>query len=220
MFWDRVASVYDLFENVYNRKVYQGTGKTVAGEIRPGDKVLECACGTGAISAYIAPVCRRLTATDFSEGMLKQAAKKLRPYGNVEVRRADMTRLEFADGRFDAVVAGNVIHLLKDPVPAVRELMRVCKPGGKVILPTYINIYNGKPSKLVKLFEKAGAHFQRQFDMESYRRFFRDAGYGDVHCRLVEGKMPCAVAVLRKAPPGRDVNAERDLIRSEMLKDV
>lgn len=198
MFWDRVASVYDLFEDVYNRKVYRGTGKTVAAEIRPTDEVLECACGTGAISVVIAPACRHLIATDYSEGMLRQAAKKTRQYGNVEVCRADMTRLDFEEGRFDAVVAGNVIHLLDDPVCAVRELMRVCRPGGKMIIPTYINIYNGRPSRLVKLFEKAGAHFKQQFDLEGYKRFFEEAGYKDAAYHVVEGKMPCAVAVIRK----------------------
>lgn len=198
MFWDRVASVYDLFEDVYNRKVYRGTGKTVADEIKPTDDVLECACGTGAISVFIAPVCKHLTATDFSEGMLRQTARKVRQYKNVEIRKADMTELDYPDASFDAVVAGNVIHLLDNPVAALNELMRVCKPSGKVIIPTYINIYNGKPSRLVKLFEKAGAHFKRQFDLNTYKQFFANAGFKDVVYHVVEGKMPCAVAVIRK----------------------
>lgn len=198
MFWDRVASVYDLFEDVYNRKVYRGTGKTVADEIKPTDDVLECACGTGAISVFIAPVCKHLIATDFSEGMLRQTARKVRQYKNVEIRKADMTELDYPDASFDAVVAGNVIHLLDDPVAALNELMRVCKPSGKVIIPTYINIYNGKPSRLVKLFEKAGAHFKRQFDLNTYKQFFANAGFKDVVYHVVEGKMPCAVAVIRK----------------------
>jgi len=130
--------------------------------------------------------------------MLKQTAKKVRQYANVEIRQADMTRLDYPDSRFDAVVAGNVIHLLDDPITAVGEMLRVCKPGGKVIIPTYIIIYNGKPSKIVKLFEKAGAHFKRQFDLDSYKAFFRNAGFENVEYHVVEGKMPCAVAVITK----------------------
>lgn len=170
----------------------------MADEIKPTDDVLECACGTGAISVFIAPVCKHLTATDFSEGMLRQTARKVRQYKNVEIRKADMTELDYPDASFDAVVAGNVIHLLDDPVAALNELMRVCKPSGKVIIPTYINIYNGKPSRLVKLFEKAGAHFKRQFDLNTYKQFFANAGFKDVVYHVVEGKMPCAVAVIRK----------------------
>ena len=57
---------------MYNGKVYSGTGEKVAEFIEPTDTVLEYACGTGAISIYIAPRCRRLIATDFAAGMLRQ----------------------------------------------------------------------------------------------------------------------------------------------------
>ena len=72
MFWDKISPLYDLFENVYNHKVYTGTGKKVAEFIDPTDVVLECACGTGAITVCIAGKCSRLIATDFATGMLKQ----------------------------------------------------------------------------------------------------------------------------------------------------
>ena len=48
MFWDKISPLYDLFENIYNGKVYTGTGKKVAEMIDSSDVVLECACGTGA----------------------------------------------------------------------------------------------------------------------------------------------------------------------------
>ena len=198
MFWDKVASVYDFFENVYNGKVYKGTGQKVAEEIEKDDEVLECACGTGAISVYIAPKCTRLVATDMSKNMLKQTAKKTRDYGNVETRIVDMMHLDYADESFNKVVAGNVIHLLDNPADAVAELFRVCKPGGKVIIPTYINIFGGNLGFLTKLLGKVGANFKRQFDLESYKEFFRKTGYDDVAFHVVEGRMPCAIAVINK----------------------
>ena len=133
MFWDRVAPLYDLAVNTLNRRVYDGTGTAVARLIRPGDTVLECACGTGAISAAIAPTCARVVATDYSEGMLKQARKKLAKHSNVTVEQADITDLHYADDSFDAVVAGNVIHLLPEPGDALKELKRVVRPGGTII---------------------------------------------------------------------------------------
>ena len=160
--------------------------------------VLECACGTGAISVYIAPVCAKLIATDYSKGMLRQTAKKAKNYPNMRVMRADITNLKCRDNRFDKVVAGNVIHLLKDAESVVRELIRVCKPGGKVILPTYINMAQGRTGKMAKLLGRAGANFQRQFDRESYRAFIRDMGYEDVSYRVIDGRMPCMIAVIRK----------------------
>ena len=138
MFWDKVAGLYDLFENIYNKKVYRETGISVAKYINQKDTVLECACGTGAISIYIAPKCSKLYATDYSVGMLKQAKKKLSRFDNVIFKKADITSLKAKDCSFDAVVAGNVIHLLPEPEAALRELTRVCKAGGKLIIPTYI----------------------------------------------------------------------------------
>lgn len=198
MFWDRVAGFYDFVETVYNGKVYRGLGKKVAEEIGQDDVVLECACGTGAISRYIAPRCKRLIATDLSVGMLKQASKKCRKYTNIKLRRADLMRLNCRDHRFDKVVAGNVIHLLEDPYAAIKELDRVCKTGGKIIIPTYIHVMEGVNKKAARLFELAGVNFKRQFDIDSYRRFFEDAGYKNVEYYVIYGRMSCAVAVITK----------------------
>lgn len=198
MFWDQVSGLYDFFETVYNGKVYRGLGERVAAEIGLNDTVLECACGTGAISRYIAPKCKKLIATDFSVGMLQQARKNCRNYSNVKIRRADMTHIKCRDKRFDVVVAGNVIHLLEDPFAAVKELEQVCRPGGKIIVPTYINASAGVNKKAVQLLTLAGANFKRQFDMDSYRKFFEDAGYENVTYDIVSGRMPCAVAIITK----------------------
>lgn len=198
MFWDQVSGVYDFFETIYNSKVYRGLGERVALEIEQTDVVLECACGTGAISRAVAPGCKQLIATDFSRGMLKRASGNLRKYQNVKIRHADMTRLNCRDDRFDKVVAGNVIHLLENPLAAIKELERVCKPGGKIIVPTYINASAGVNRKAVRLLELAGANFKRQFDFDSYRKFFEDAGYQKVDFDIVSGRMPCAIAIITK----------------------
>lgn len=198
MFWDKISGLYDLFETIYNGKVYRGLGEKVAEKIEQNDIVLECACGTGAISKYIAPKCSQLIATDFSEGMLKQTAKNCRNYHNIKIRRADMTHLKCRDNRFDKVVAGNVIHLLENPHAAIKELERVCKTGGKIIIPTYINASAGVNKKAVRLLELLGANFKRQFDIDSYKEFFENAGYKNVDYFIVEGRMPCAVAVITK----------------------
>lgn len=198
MFWDKISGFYDFFETVYNGKVYRQLGERAAKEIDQDDVVLECACGTGAISKCIAPKCRELIATDLSKKMLWQASKNCRKYGNVKIRRADMTKLKCRDGRFDKVVAGNVLHLLEDPQAVLKELERVCKKGGKIIIPTYINAFRGVNQGAVRLLEALGVNFKRQFDMDSYRKFFEEAGYTDVSYDIILGRMPCAVAVITK----------------------
>ena len=198
MFWDKISPLYDLFENVYKHKVYVGTGKKVAEFIESTDEVLECACGTGAITVCIAEKCGRLIATDFAAGMLKQAARKCRRFSNVSFKRADITSIKCKDDRFDKVGAGNVIHLLPDPGKALAELERVVKPGGKIIIPTYINMSKKSAGLAVKFVELLGADFKKQFDLESYKSFFKEMGYENVEYHVVEGRMPCAIAVIKK----------------------
>lgn len=130
MFWDNVAGVYDVFVDVINRKTHQELKQIVSALIEPEDVILECACGTGLLSAVIAPRCRHLTATDFSEKMLRRAKKNCAAFPNITYAQADITALAYPDGAFDKVVAGNVIHLLDNPMTALGELSRVCKEGG------------------------------------------------------------------------------------------
>lgn len=197
MFWDRAAIFYDLFGYIYNGKVNKRLCAAVSELIGGGDSVLECACGTGMISAAAAPKCRELTATDYSEGMLKLAKRRLRRFDNAKVCFADITKLDFDDESFDAVIAANVIHLLDEPRSALGELARVCKRGGKLIIPTYIGREGSKSGKaFVRSAEKAGAGFKRQFTLESYRAFFEEAGFSDVKITEIVGRVPCAVAVI------------------------
>lgn len=200
MFWDNVAGAYDIFVNVINRKTHQKLKRIVSSLIEPDNTVLECACGTGLLSAVIAPKCRQLTATDYSEKMLNKAKKNCAVFQNITFSKADITALSYLDGSFDKVVAGNVIHLLDNPMTAISELNRVCKDGGMLIIPTYVNKDDkGKTNGFSDAVGMAGADFKRQFTVESYERFFRDAGYSDVQITLANGSIPCAVAVMRKA---------------------
>lgn len=199
MFWDSVAGVYDLFVNVVNRRTHVALRKIVAGLIQPGDRVLECACGTGLLTEVIAQRCSQVTATDFAPKMLSKARKNCAAFGNIAFEQADITALDYPDAGFDAVVAGNVIHLLDEPMKALKALDRVCRPGGRLIIPTYMNRdKKGNTSGFASAVGKAGADFKRQFTVDSYRQFFLDAGYRNVSIQLADGRIPCAVAVMEK----------------------
>ena len=203
MFWDRVAGVYDLFVNVVNRKTHRELRRIVAELIGPEDRVLECACGTGLLTRVIAGRCKALTATDFAPKMLKRAKKNCAAFGNITFRQSDITALAEQDGAFDKVVAGNVIHLLDEPLKALGELNRVCRDGGQLIISTYMNRdQKGKTSTFASAVGKAGADFKRQFTVDSYRQFFLNAGYRDVRIALADGRIPCAVAVMTKKRDG------------------
>ena len=200
MFWNQVAGIYDIFANLLNRSVHQELIRLAAAQIHESDIVLECACGTGMLSKPIALKCKKLTATDFSEKMLEQAQRKCSACTNIEFRKADILELPFADSLFDVVVAANVIHLLDEPVMAMNELSRVCKPGGTLIIPTYMNRKsNGKSSSFASVIGKAGADFKRQFTFETYQQFFAEMGFCGGEYTMINGLVPCAVAILENA---------------------
>ncbi len=199
MFWDRVAFVYDIFANIINKKVHKKLKEIVANEITKEDDILECACGTGMLTKVVAPKSKSIIATDFSSKMLKRAKKKCKKFNNVEFMNANIMKLDFDDNSFDVVISANVIHLLDDPVKAINELDRVCKENGKIIIPTYMNKDdNGNTSGFAKRIGKAGANFKRQFTYDSYKDFFNELGYKNVEYKMINGKVPCCVAVIKK----------------------
>ena len=143
--------------------------------------------------------CRSLVATDFSAPMLRLAQKKCCRFKNISFEQADILHLRFPDNSFDAVVAANVLHLLDHPEQALSELNRVCRPGGKLILPTYMNrTGKGKTNAVSGAIGRAGADFKREFTPESYRAFLKGAGCAAVRLTVCEGLIPCAVAVVYK----------------------
>lgn len=199
MYWDNIAGVYDIFANIINKKTNKALCNKIEELISPEDKVLECACGTGLLSGAIAKKCKKLIATDFSPKMLKKASEKHKEYKNIEFKICDILKLDFPNDTFDVVVAANVIHLLDEPYKALSELDRVCRKGGKIIIPTYMNKKdNGKINSFINKVSKTGVDFKQQFDLEGYKKFIEYAGYKNVKYTFIEGKLPCAIAEIKK----------------------
>ena len=199
MFWDRVAGIYDIFVNVLNSKTHRVLCKEAESLFDKKDRVLECACGTGMLTEVIAGKCKELTATDYSSEMLKRARKKCLRFGNIRFEKVSILDLPYPDSSFDKVVAANVIHLLDEPYKALSELDRVCCRDGMIIIPTYINkTEKGRTSGFAKTVGKAGADFKRQFTFRSYQDFFKEAGYKNVSYKLIDGRIPCALAIIKK----------------------
>ena len=99
-----------------------------------GPKILEVGVGTGKNFACYPPG-SEIVAVDFSEKMLQRARQKSIARGiAVELQLMDVQQLAFADDSFDTVVASFVFCSVPDPLQGLRELYRVCKPGGKLVL--------------------------------------------------------------------------------------
>nr|WP_277999063.1 class I SAM-dependent methyltransferase [Moorella sulfitireducens] len=97
-------------------------------------RVLEVGVGTGANFPFYPPECR-VTAIDFSPGMLARARQKLQMApAPVDLIEMDVQHLEFEDASFDTVVATCVFCTVPDPVQGLKEVRRVCRPEGRIVL--------------------------------------------------------------------------------------
>jgi ubiquinone/menaquinone biosynthesis C-methylase UbiE len=138
--YDRVAWRYDLLESPMERMLFARLRRQMLAGVR--GKVLEVGVGTGKNLQYYPPGVE-LTGIDISRRMLREARKRADRLG-VEVGLAimDVEDLEFPDGTFDFIVATFVFCSVTDPVKGLRELARVVKDDGTVILLEHVRSEN------------------------------------------------------------------------------
>jgi ubiquinone/menaquinone biosynthesis C-methylase UbiE len=102
----------------------------------PEDTVLDVACGPGLLACAFARVAKHATGMDMTPAMLEQARKTQQEQGlkNVSWEQGDVYSLPFPDAHFSIVSSRFVFHHLQDPLSALKEMKRVCNPGGKIVV--------------------------------------------------------------------------------------
>jgi ArsR family transcriptional regulator len=123
--WDR------LRDELFGERVHLGALAALAGsEWVVGD----LGCGTGQVSAALAPFVARVIAVDESAAMLQAAKRRLAGLDNVDLRRGQLEGLPIDDGRLDMASLMLVLHHVPEPGKALAEVARVLRPGGRVII--------------------------------------------------------------------------------------
>lgn len=131
--FDRMAFLYDLLEAPIERFRFSAWRSRLRSRIS-GERVLEVGVGTGKNLPYY-PADVKISAIDFSPKMLAKARKKADQMDiPIELQEMDVQHLEFPDHFFDTIFATFVFCSVPDPVAGLRELRRVCKPDGGLIL--------------------------------------------------------------------------------------
>ncbi|MEV6104596.1 demethylmenaquinone methyltransferase [Streptomyces sp. NPDC051940] len=131
--FDDVAAKYDLTNDVLSLGQDRRWRKAVAQAVdaRPGERVLDLAAGTATSSLPFAAAGAYVVPCDFSIGMLREG-KKRNP--RLPLTAGDATRLPFADAVFDAVTISFGLRNVQETDAALREMLRVTKPGGRVVI--------------------------------------------------------------------------------------
>jgi phosphatidylethanolamine/phosphatidyl-N-methylethanolamine N-methyltransferase len=144
---ERLYSFYSPFYDYTFGKLLSPGRKKAMGLLRsrPGQRVLEVGIGPGS-SLSLYPHDVNIVGIDISAKMIDKAkhkAARLRNGREISLQVMDACNLDFGDESFDAVVSSYVITVVPDPVRAVAEMLRVCRPGGQIIIVNHSRANNG-----------------------------------------------------------------------------
>ncbi len=173
--WRLLAPIYDVL--VFPLKRLRREVARLAG-VGPGDRVLDVATGTGAQAIAFADTGAHVTGIDLSPAMLRFARRNAGER-SVEFEVADAREIPFDDARFDVACVSFGLHEMPTSVrlDALREMARVTKPGGKVVIVDYALPAHRFPAwlvfHLVKLYERDN---YAEFVRADLRAFLADAG--------------------------------------------
>ena len=145
-----IARRYDLLNDLQSFGLHRLWKRRVVTlvDVKAGDRALDLCCGTGDIAFALAARGAEVTGLDFSEKMLDVARTRLErskvKSGNVSFIQGDAEQLPFPDNSFDAVTMGYGLRNLTSWEAGLREMMRVVKPGGRIVVLEF-----GKPANVL-----------------------------------------------------------------------
>jgi len=163
--YEKLATVYDF---TFGPVLHPGRVDAIERMgIRPGDRVLEVGVGTG-INAALYPRDCSVTGVDLSSPMREKARERVARKGvrNVRLLQMDAANLKFGDDSFDIVYAPYVISVVPDPVAVTREMCRVCRPGGRIVILNHFRSRNALMAWIERMISPFTVHIGFKSDLD------------------------------------------------------
>ncbi|HEY2538648.1 MAG TPA: class I SAM-dependent methyltransferase [Stellaceae bacterium] len=172
----------------------------------PTDTLLDVACGGGIVVCAFAPYVKDATGIDVTPAMLDQARELAteRNIANVTWCEGDVAALPWPDGAFTIVVTRFAVHHFPDPAAVMREMVRVCAPGGRVVVvDTCASADPGKAAAFNRLEKLRDPSHVRALPLAELQGLFRAAGVAEPGVTFTELRGEVAALLARSFPnPG------------------
>ena len=173
--WDLYAPIYERAMRS-DRKIYQFMYDRISDMVKDKE-VLELATGPGLLAKHVAPASKRMVATDYSDGMIREAKKGEYP-DNLTFEVADAKEIPYPADSFDVVLIANALHVMPEPEKALREIDRVLRPEGLLIAPTFVEHKGTTLSRLWSgILKIAGVKFEHQWTGVEYLAWLEENGW-------------------------------------------
>ena len=162
--WDR------LREELFGAHLHLAAFAALA---EPEWVVGDLGCGTGHVSASLAPFVARVIAVDSSTAMLQAAKRRLQQFDHIDLRRGELEALPIDDAMLDVATMMLVLHYVPEPGKALAEAARALKPGGRILIVDML------PHDRENYRQQMG-HVWLGFSDEHIRQMLQESGFGDV----------------------------------------
>ena len=187
----------------------------------PEDSVLDVACGPGLLVCAFARVVRHATGIDLTPAMLEQAREleKQRVLSNVTWERGDVLPLPFDDGSFSIVSARFAFHHFLDPLAVLKEMRRVCKMGGRIVVADSAPAQS-KADAFNAVERLRDPSHTRALPVEELRELFASAGLAEprVETYRLEGELEDLLG--RSFPNAGDADRIRAIFESSLADNA
>ncbi len=201
--WSNLAEHFDALQTYVTGDVVNEQIRLELSQLTDLGVVLELGCGNGKYTKSIIKESDSVLATDISEDMIRVAEYRLDEFPNVQVQQADCYDTGLESESFDTIFMANLIHVVAEPKRAIKEVARLLKPNGKLVIVSFT--VDGMPFwekmklgyRYVKAFGRSGKDGTK-FTLQSLKEFVRQHHFSVAEAKLLGTKQCKAIFLVAR----------------------